>query len=42
MLSSARIDGEVYLRIAILAVRTHEDRVREVLEIILGAADELC
>jgi aromatic-L-amino-acid decarboxylase len=40
LLSSTRIGGTVYLRIAILSVRTHEDRVREALEIISSAADE--
>ncbi len=38
LLSSTRIGGEVYLRIAILSARTHEDRVREALDIIAGAA----
>jgi aromatic-L-amino-acid decarboxylase len=41
LLSSTRIDGSVYLRIAILSVRTHEDRVREALEIIYSAAGEV-
>lgn len=39
LLSSTRIGGEVYLRIAILSARTHEDRVREALDIIAHAAD---
>ena len=38
LLSSTRIGGSVYLRVAILSVRTHEDRVRETLDIISGAA----
>jgi aromatic-L-amino-acid decarboxylase len=38
LLSSTRIDGKVYLRLAILSFRTHEDRVREVLEIISTCA----
>ncbi len=38
LLSSTRIDGKTYLRIAILSFRTHEDRVRECLEIISEAA----
>jgi aromatic-L-amino-acid decarboxylase len=38
LLSSTRIGGSVYLRIAILSVRTHADRVREALEIISTAA----
>lgn len=38
LLSSTRIEGKVYLRLAILSLRTHEDRVREVLEIIDRAA----
>jgi aromatic-L-amino-acid decarboxylase len=41
LLSSTRIDGKIYLRIAILSMRTHEDRIREVLEIIGRAAEEL-
>ncbi len=38
LLSSTRLNGRIYLRIAILSVRTHEDRIREVLEIIARAA----
>lgn len=38
LLSSTRIGGSVYLRMAILSVRTHEDRVREALDIIGRAA----
>ncbi len=38
LLSSTRIDGRVYLRLAILSVRTHADRVNEALEIIANAA----
>jgi aromatic-L-amino-acid decarboxylase len=41
LLSSTRIDGQIYLRLAILSVRTHEDRIREVLEIIDRAAGEV-
>ncbi len=40
LLSSTRIDGDVYLRIAILSVRTHADRVQEALDIILQAITE--
>jgi len=40
LLSSTRLDGEVYLRVAVLSARTHEDRIREVLEIIDRAAGE--
>jgi aromatic-L-amino-acid decarboxylase len=40
LLSSTRIEGSVYLRIAILSVRTHEDRVREALDIIHREAGE--
>lgn len=39
LLSSTRIRGRTYLRIAVLSVRTHEDRIREALEIISRAAD---
>lgn len=38
LLSSTRMGGHVYLRIAILSVRTHVARVNEALEIILTAA----
>lgn len=41
LLSSTRISGSVYLRIAILSVRTHADRIREALEIISTAAVEV-
>ncbi|HET7275087.1 MAG TPA: aminotransferase class I/II-fold pyridoxal phosphate-dependent enzyme [Longimicrobiaceae bacterium] len=41
LLSSTRIGGTTYLRIAILSFRTHEDRIKELLEIISRAADEL-
>lgn len=41
LLSSTRIDDRVYLRIAVLSVRTHEDRIREALEIISRAADSV-
>jgi aromatic-L-amino-acid decarboxylase len=41
LLSSTRLGGEVYLRIAVLSARTHEDRVREVLGIIDRAAGEM-
>lgn len=37
-LSSTRIGGAVHLRLAILSVRTHADRVREALDIISRAA----
>jgi hypothetical protein len=37
-ISSTRITGSVYLRIAILSVRTHADRVREALGIVSTAA----
>lgn len=37
LLSSTRIQGQVWLRIAILSFRTHRDRVEEALEIIRGA-----
>ncbi len=40
LLSSTRIDGAVYLRVAILSVRTHADRVQEALDIILRAITE--
>ena len=39
LLSSTRIDGRTYLRIAVLSLRTHEDRIREALDIISRAAD---
>ncbi len=38
LLSSTRLRGEVWLRLAILSVRTHEERVREALQIIAHAA----
>ena len=38
LLSSTRIDDDVYLRIAILSFRTHADRIAEALEIILNAS----
>jgi len=38
LLSSTRIDGRVFLRLAILSMRTHEDRIREAIEIIRNAA----
>jgi aromatic-L-amino-acid decarboxylase len=38
LLSSTRLEGKIYLRLAILSFRTHEDRVREVLELIAAAA----
>lgn len=41
LLSSTRIEGRTYLRLAILSFRTHADRVTEVLEIISRAADEI-
>lgn len=41
LLSSTRIGGSVYLRIAILSIRTHADRVREALDIIFAAAREV-
>lgn len=34
LLSSTRIDGRVFLRLAILSMRTHGDRIQEALEII--------
>ncbi len=40
LLSSTRIGGDVYLRIAILSVRTHADRVNEALYIIATAVAE--
>lgn len=40
LLSSTRIGGRVFLRIAILSVRTHADRVHEALEIISTATAE--
>src|SRR5690606_19925313 len=40
LLSSTRIDGRVYLRLAILCFRTHADRVEEALQIIQRAAGE--
>jgi aromatic-L-amino-acid decarboxylase len=41
LLSSTRIDGQIYLRLAILSLRTHEERIREALEIIDRAAAEM-
>lgn len=41
LLSSTRIGGHVYLRIAILSVRTHADRIDEALEIISKAAADV-
>lgn len=38
ILSSTRIDGRIFLRLAILSMRTHEDRIREAIEIIRAAA----
>ena len=38
LLSSTRIGGRVHLRIAVLSFRTHEDRIRELLEIVSRAA----
>lgn len=39
LLSSTRVEGRVYLRLAILSVRTHADRVAEALDIISAAID---
>lgn len=39
LLSSTRLQGRFYLRIAILSFRTHEDRIRELLEIVSREAD---
>jgi aromatic-L-amino-acid decarboxylase len=41
LLSSTQLNGKTYIRIAVLSVRTHEDRIRELLEIISSAADEV-
>lgn len=41
LLSSTRIGGSVYLRIAILSFRTHADRVDEALQIIATAAGKI-
>lgn len=41
LLSSTRIGGRTYLRLAILSFRTHADRLAEVLDIIARAADEI-
>ena len=38
LLSSTQIAGRTFLRIAVLSFRTHEDRIRELLEIISRAA----
>lgn len=39
LLSSTRINGDVYLRMAILSFRTHADRILEALEIIRAAVE---
>lgn len=39
ILSSTRIEGRIFLRLAILSMRTHEDRIREALEIIRRCAE---
>lgn len=39
LISSTRLNGKVYLRLAILSFRTHEDRIGEVLDIIARAAE---
>lgn len=39
LLSSTQLEGRVWLRIAVLSFRTHEQRIRELLEIISRAAD---
>lgn len=41
LLSSTRLGGRTYLRIAVLSFRTHESRIREALEIVSRAAGEL-
>jgi aromatic-L-amino-acid decarboxylase len=41
LLSSTRINGQIYLRLAVLSFRTHADRIHEALEIILAAANEV-
>ncbi len=38
-LSSTRLQGRFYLRIAILSFRTHGDRIRELLEIVSREVD---
>ena len=40
LLSSTRIGGEVWLRVAILSFRTHADRIAELLDIIAEAAGQ--
>jgi aromatic-L-amino-acid/L-tryptophan decarboxylase len=37
LLSSTRIGGRMYLRVAVLSFRTHEERIRELLEIVAEA-----
>lgn len=39
LLSSTRIEGEVWLRVAVLSFRTHADRIAELVEIVSDAAD---
>lgn len=39
LLSSTRLDGKVFLRIAILSFRTHQERVQECLDIIAEAIE---
>ena len=41
LLSSTRIGGEVYLRLAVLSFRTHADRITEALGIVSEAAREV-
>jgi aromatic-L-amino-acid decarboxylase len=41
LLSSTRLNGQIYLRIAILSFRTHEDRIQEALQIISRVAGEV-
>lgn len=41
LLSSTRLGGKIYLRLAILSLRTHGDRIREVLELIALAAEDV-
>lgn len=40
LLSSTRIGGGVWLRVAVLSFRTHADRIADLLEIIAEAADQ--
>lgn len=40
LLSSTRIGGEVWLRVAVLSFRTHADRIAELLEIIADVAGQ--